>query len=151
MKALDTTRMFPDVIGQENVKRKLGFYARNYKANSRIPHLFFSAPKGAGKTHVANAMARLLASREEEGKAKRYITINCYELKSLSKFVNEFLIPKVVEQECTIFFDECHMMPKGIANALLTILNPNKDLELMNQKIFFIPCTRWVLEPRKTN
>tara|TARA_Y100001938_G_scaffold147430_1_gene228607 strand:- start:11422 stop:12411 length:990 start_codon:yes stop_codon:yes gene_type:complete len=127
MKAVNTTRMFPDVIGQENVKRKLGFYAQNYKANNRIPHLFYSAPKGAGKTHLANAMARLLASREEEGKAKKYMTINCSELKSLSKFVNEFLIPKVVDQECTVFFDECHMMPKGIANALLTILNPNKD------------------------
>jgi Holliday junction resolvasome RuvABC ATP-dependent DNA helicase subunit len=126
MKALDTTRMFPDVIGQENVKRKLGFYARNYKANNRIPHLFFSAPKGAGKTHVANAMARLLADPEEEKKAKRYITVNCSELKSLSKFVNEFLIPKVTGYDVTVFFDECHMMPKGIANALLTILNPNK-------------------------
>jgi len=127
MKALDTTRMFPDVIGQENVKRKLGFYAQNYKANNRIPHLFFSAPKGAGKTHVANAMARLLADPEEEKKAKRYITVNCSELKSLSKFVNEFLIPKVTGYDVTVFFDECHMMPKGIANALLTILNPNKD------------------------
>ena len=119
--------MFPDVIGQESVKRKLGFYAQNYRANNRIPHLFFSAPKGAGKTHIANAMARLLASSEKAGKAKHYITVNCSELKTVSKFVNEFLIPKVTGYEVTVFFDECHMMPKGIANALLTILNPNKN------------------------
>ena len=124
---MDTSKLFPNVVGQSKVKRKLAFYAKNYKANSRIPHLFFSAPKGAGKTHVATAMSRLLASRENEGKAKVLRTVNCSEFKGLAKFVNEFLIPKVVDQEVTVFFDECHMMPKQIANALLTILNPNKD------------------------
>lgn len=124
---MDTNKLFPNVVGQNKVKRKLASYAKNYKANHRIPHLFYSAPKGAGKTHVATAMGRLLASRENEGKAKRFLLVNCSEFKGLSKFVNEFLIPKVVDQEVTVFFDECHMMPKSIANALLTILNPNKD------------------------
>ena len=101
-------------------------------------------------------MSRLLASRENEGKAKVLRTVNCSEFKGLSKFVNEFLIPKVVDQEVTVFFDECHMMPKQIANALLTILNPNKDrrtqysYEDFDMDFDFTPSLSWWRPPNTT-
>lgn len=41
--------------------------------------------------------------------------------------MNDIIIPHVNEQDCTVFFDEASELPKDVAMALLTILNPNPE------------------------
>ena len=37
------------------------------------------------------------------------------------------MTPYMINTEATFLFDECHMIPKDVTMALLTITNPNKD------------------------
>jgi Holliday junction resolvasome RuvABC ATP-dependent DNA helicase subunit len=57
---------------------------------------------------------------------KKYIELNCATIKNLRQFVEMIMIPYMQNEEATFLFDECHMLPKDVTMALLTITNPNK-------------------------
>ena len=118
------TNYFPNVIGQENVKKILTFFIDGHKANGIMPTIMLTAPRGCGKTWIAQALAKNLMT---DGKPKKLITFNCSQLKNLSQFMNDIIIPHVNEQDCTVFFDEASELPKDVSMALLTITNPNPD------------------------
>jgi Holliday junction resolvasome RuvABC ATP-dependent DNA helicase subunit len=113
---------FPNIVGQDNVKRSLAFYIDGHEANSIVPHLMFTAPRGCGKTTIAEAFARNL---KHEGAPKRLVTLNCAGLKNLNQFFNLFVIPYISDKDCTVLFDEASEIPRDVGMALLTILNPN--------------------------
>ena len=117
-----TETYFPDIIGQETVKKALGFYIDGYQKTGCIPHLMFTAPRGCGKTTMATAMAKNLKSN---GSIKPLITLNCSTIKSLKQFFNMIVIPHMVDTDATVLFDECSELPKDVTMALLTITNPN--------------------------
>ncbi len=119
-----TDTYFPDIIGQNRVKKALGFYIDGFKETNCIPHLMFTAPRGCGKTTMATAMAKNLYA---DGKIKPLITINCSTIKSLKQFFNMIVIPHMVERDATVLFDECSELPKDVTMALLTITNPNPE------------------------
>ena len=116
---------FPEIIGQDTVKKALGFYIDGYKSTNLIPHMMFTAPRGCGKTTMATAMAKNLT--DLEGRPKPLITVNCSTIKSLKQFFNMFVIPYMNDRDASILFDECSELPKDVTMALLTILNPNKE------------------------
>ena len=120
------TDYFPNVIGQGKAKKLLSFFINGFKANSVMPNIMLTAPRGAGKTWIGKALAKNLINKDT-GKPKKLITFNCSQIKGLSQFMNEIIIPHVNEQDCTVFFDEASELPKDVAMALLTILNPNPD------------------------
>lgn len=122
-----TTDLFDGLIGQDVAKRKLGFYHNGYLANRIVPHLMFVAPKGCGKTTLAKAMGKCLTQVDDASKPKKFYEINCASIKNLNQLCNQFFIPHVCHNECTVLFDECSELPKDVTMALLTILNPNKD------------------------
>ena len=119
--------LFPDLVGQDVAKRKLGFFLDGYNASRYIPHLMFVAPKGCGKTTMAKACAKELRSHENIGKPKPFLELNCSTIKNVAQFFNHVVIPHMNQQECTVLFDEASELPKDVTMALLTILNPNKD------------------------
>ena len=98
-----TETYFPDIIGQETVKKALGFYIDGYQKTGCIPHLMFTAPRGCGKTTMATAMAKNLKSN---GSIKPLITLNCSTIKSLKQFFNMIVIPHMVDTDATVLFDE---------------------------------------------
>lgn len=116
---------FPDIIGQNTVKKALGFYIDGFKSTGLIPHMMFTAPRGCGKTTMATAMAKNLT--DLDGRPKPLITVNCSTIKSLKQFFNMFVIPYMNDRDASILFDECSELPKDVTMALLTILNPNKE------------------------
>jgi len=118
--------LFPDLIGQDIAKRKLGFFLDGYRASRYIPHLMFVAPKGCGKTMMATACAKELKSSENPNKPKPFLELNCSTIKNVGQFFNQVVIPHMNQQECTVLFDEASELPKDVTMALLTILNPNK-------------------------
>ena len=116
---------FDKIIGQEKVKRKLSFYLDGQHKTLLSPHLLFVAPRGSGKTLLAQTYASQLLN--SEGKKRNLITINCSTLTSLKSFINDVCIPYVSGKETTILFDEASEIPSAVRMALLTILNPNKE------------------------
>ena len=89
---MNTQELFPHLIGQKSAKRRLGFYLKNYKASKIMPHLMFVAPKGCGKTTLAEATADVMMSSEDPTKAKRRLTINCSTIKNIKQFFNQIII-----------------------------------------------------------
>lgn len=137
------SNIFKDIVGQEKPKRELGFYIESYRQTRILPHLMIVAPKGQGKTTVARATAKGLIQFDENGqtievpskadpaimrlKKKPFVEVNCATLKNVKQFVNGFLIPYVQDKDVTVFFDEAGEIVRDVANALLTILNPNPE------------------------
>ena len=115
---------FADIVGQEDVKRKLSFYIDGYKKTSMIPHFMFVAERGCGKTLLASKIAKQLMV---DGKPKKAKEINCSTLKGVGQFVEQVLLPFVQDNDCTILFDEASELPKDLTMSLLTMLNPNDN------------------------
>jgi Holliday junction resolvasome RuvABC ATP-dependent DNA helicase subunit len=100
------------------------------------------APKGAGKTLMAKSFARNLLFN---GKPKPLLEINCASIKNLASFINDVIAPYCVDENITLFMDECSELPKDVTMSLLTMLNPNKD----NMNVFNYKDFSWAVDFRK--
>ena len=118
--------LFPTIIGQHPAKRKFEFYIKAFERTGIVPNIMLTAPKGAGKTMLARAFARNLIMPNTM-EPKRYIELNCATIKNLRQFVEMIMIPYMQNEDATFLFDECHMLPKDVTMALLTVTNPNKN------------------------
>jgi len=110
---------FPEAVGQDDAKKNLGLLLEDSRKQGFLPPLAFIAPKGCGKTFMAELLCKLLN--------KPYIPINCSTIKNLSRFWNDLIIPHVANKEVTLFFDEASEIPKDVQMALLTILDVKGD------------------------
>lgn len=122
----DINSMFPDIVGQDRAKRELYERATSHSSDNFCPHIMLVAPKGCGKTLIASALSKSLIQKGETKCKSRY-KINCASLKNLEQFFEQIVMPKLLDTDATVFFDECHMIPADIQNALLTVLNPSKQ------------------------
>ena len=123
----ESNDVFHKIVGQERAKRKLNFYLRGHKATGIVPNMMFVAPKGTGKTFIAQEFRKGLIAREGEcvGKPKTLVSVNCSTLKSIKQFFNNLILQYVSDKEVTVLFDEASELPKDVTMALLTILQPN--------------------------
>jgi len=117
-----TNNYFKNIVGQEAAKEILTFRINNYNRSGHIPHTLFNAPKGTGKTLLARTVASNL---KQNGKAKKYVEINCATVKNMKQFCEQILLQHVVDRDVTVHFDEASELPKDVEMGLLTILNPN--------------------------
>ena len=85
-----------------------------------MPHLLFVAPRGCGKTLIAQETANLMGR-------KNNAIINCSTIKNVKSFFNQVMLPYVVSKDITLIFDEASELPRDVTMALLTILNPNTN------------------------
>jgi len=111
---------YSQIIGQEKTKSKLNFLLDGYKQTKTIPHLLFVAPRGCGKTLIAQETAKIM-------NRGRTILINCSTIKNVKSFFNQIMLPYVYNRDCVIIFDEASELPRDVTMALLTILNPNQN------------------------
>lgn len=118
------SRAFQNLIGQEKAKKKLNFYLEGAELGQPIPSLFFSAPKGAGKTSFAEEFARNVKDRQ--GNRRKYLEVNCANIGAPKEFAIKFL-PRIQDKEVTVLFDEIHQMDSKLQMALLSGLNPGGD------------------------
>ncbi len=117
---------FPDIIGQESVKKQLEFFLLGYNETSVVNHLMFTAPKGCGKTTLAKAFGRNLVPRGMD-KHKPLLEVNCATIRTLRQFFNSVVIPNLIDRDVTVLLDEASELPRDVVMALLTILNPNEE------------------------
>jgi len=111
---------YSQIIGQEKTKSKLNFLLDGYKQTKIIPHLLFVAPRGCGKTLIAQETAKIM-------NRSKTILINCSTIKNVKSFFNQIMLPFVYNRDCVIIFDEASELPRDVTMALLTILNPNQN------------------------
>jgi Holliday junction resolvasome RuvABC ATP-dependent DNA helicase subunit len=111
---------YSEIVGQDKVKKKLNFLLDGYSKTKILPHLLFVAPRGCGKTLIAQETANIM-NRE------RSIIVNCSTIKNVKSFFNQIMLPYVYDKDTTIIFDEASELPRDVTMALLTILNPNQN------------------------
>jgi len=110
---------YSEIVGQDKTKKKLNFLLDGYKKTKIIPHLLFVAPRGCGKTFIAQKTADIM-------KRERTIIVNCSTIKNVKSLFNQIMLPYVYDKDTTIIFDEASELPRDATMALLTILNPNQ-------------------------
>jgi Holliday junction resolvasome RuvABC ATP-dependent DNA helicase subunit len=111
---------YSQIIGQDKVKKKLNFLLEGYWKTRIIPHLLFVAPRGCGKTLIAQETSNIM-------KREKSLVINCSTIKNNKQFFNQIMLPYVYDKDTTIIFDEASELPRDVTMALLTILNPNQN------------------------
>lgn len=132
------TSWFEGVIGQDEPKKKLGFYLNSYMHTRIYRNLCLCGPKGDGKTRLAREVGKQLLAFGEDGKPllkedgrtlkkKTFLEYNVADIKSLSKFVNGVIIPKVVERDVTVFIDEAHVLRQDVITGMLSMLETNEQ------------------------
>ena len=112
---------FPNLIGQDAVKKKLGFYLDAFEKTKQAPFLNLIGAKGLGKTEFAKAFAKNLYN--EDGDRRTFLELNCSTIKNNEAFFEQIFLPIIADNEVTILFDECHALPKDLTMAFLTIFN----------------------------
>ena len=111
---------YSQIVGQDKVKKKLNFLLDGFSKTRIIPHLLFVAPRGCGKTLIAQETANIM-------KRTKTIVVNCSTIKNVKQFFNQIMFPYVYSKDTTIIFDEASELPRDVTMALLTILNPNSN------------------------
>ena len=96
---------FPDIIGQESVRKQLEFFIRGYNENQIVNSLMFTAPKGCGKTTLAKAFGRNLVPTGES-KHKPLLEVNCATIRTLRQFFNSVVMPNLIDRDVTVLLDE---------------------------------------------
>lgn len=116
---------FPNLVGQHNVKKKLGFYLDAFHKTGQAPFLNLIGAKGLGKTEFAKAFAKNLYN--EDGDRRSFLELNCSTIKNNEAFFEQIFLPLIADNEITILFDECHALPQDLTMAFLTIFNTEKN------------------------
>jgi Holliday junction resolvasome RuvABC ATP-dependent DNA helicase subunit len=109
--------MFNTLIGQEDVKRQLSFYAKAQNKTGVAPFLMMSGAKGLGKTEFAKEYAANL--KNQDGSKRPFLEVNCSTIKNANAFFEQIFLPIAMNNEVTILLDEAHMLPKDLVNAFL--------------------------------
>ena len=116
---------FPNLVGQDAVKKKLSFYLDAFDKTGICPFLNLIGAKGLGKTEFAKAFAKNLYN--EDGDRRTFLEINCSTIKNNEQFFEQIFLPVISDNEITVLFDECHALPQDLTMAFLTIFNTEKN------------------------
>lgn len=116
---------FPDLIGQNSVKKKLSFYIDAFHKTSQAPFLLMAGAKGLGKTEFAKGFAKNLYNRD--GDKRTFLELNCSTIKNNQQFFEQIFLPIIADNEITILFDECHALPDDLTMAFLSIFNTESN------------------------
>ena len=111
---------YSEIVGQEKTKAKLNFLLEGFEQTKIMPHLLFVAPRGCGKTMIAQETAKIMNRQKN-------VIVNCSTIKNVKCFFNPVMLPFVYDKDTTIIFDEASELPRDVTMALLTILNPNTN------------------------
>jgi len=118
-------KYFPDLIGQDNVKKKLSFYLDAFHKTGMCPFLNLIGAKGLGKTEFAKAFGKNLYN--EDGDRRTFLELNCSTIKNNEQFFEQIFLPIIADNEITVLFDEAHALPQDLTMAFLTIFNTEKN------------------------
>jgi predicted ATPase with chaperone activity len=79
---------FSEIVGQEKTKGKINFLLEGFEQTRIMPHLLFVAPRGCGKTLIAQKTANLM-------NRQKTLIVNCSTIKNVKSFFNQIMLPFV--------------------------------------------------------
>lgn len=123
---IKTYPAFDTMIGQDKAKARLDFYLECFSGGGIIPNVLLVAPKGVGKTKIASLFGMEL-HRRTNGEKGCHI-INCSTIKNVGGFVNQIIIPLLVDKHVTLILDEASELPKDVTMFLLSCLEPGRQV-----------------------
>jgi Holliday junction DNA helicase RuvB len=113
---------FDGFIGQKSAVKQIEFFIKSHSDETPFPTLLLSGSHGLGKTYLAEKTAGMMN--------RRFVSINCGEMKKSSEFIEKVLMPiSYYSVPTTIFMDESHNLSNDITTLLLTLLNPSSSKE----------------------
>jgi Holliday junction resolvasome RuvABC ATP-dependent DNA helicase subunit len=115
---------FPDLVGQEDVKRKLDFYLDAQEATQTFPFTLFHGPRGNGKTEFARATCKNI--KNKDGDNREFVEINAGTIKNAQQFFEQVFVPVIQNNEISVVIDEVHALPKDLMTVFLTAFNTEK-------------------------
>jgi Holliday junction resolvasome RuvABC ATP-dependent DNA helicase subunit len=110
------------VIGQEEAKKKLAFFAKSHCTDTPFPTLLFTGSQGLGKTYMSQKVADSLG--------RELVEVNCGSIRTAQDFVEQVWVDKILfngDQPRTLLLDEAHNLPFDVTTLLLSFLNPNDE------------------------
>mgnify|MGYP003351091273 CR=1 FL=1 len=116
---------FANLVGQEDVKKKLNFYLDAQNKSLKMPFLLLAGAKGIGKTEFAKEAAKSICGNN--GKARPFLEINCGTIKNAQVFFEQVFAPVIQGNEVTVLLDECHALPKDLMTVFLSAFNTEKE------------------------
>ncbi len=120
---------FPNIIGLEDTKKQLEFYIRGYQNTGFLNNLLLIARPGSGKTLLCDALAKALTDSQK--RSKRVLKIhNCGTLKTKKSFVEQIILPYILNQEITLFLNEIDLASEEVLEFLLTFLEYNAHTKI---------------------
>lgn len=119
------SKYISNIIGQENIKKALDFYIENQRITGICPNMLLTSKRGDGKTTIARSIANNLI--DPNGNRKTFIEVNAAEIKNVTQLVDNIILPRVNDTDCTLFIDEVAELVPKIQIFLLSALAPNDD------------------------
>jgi Holliday junction resolvasome RuvABC ATP-dependent DNA helicase subunit len=124
---MNNHKYFPDLVGQNSVKKKLSFYLEAFAKTGMCPFLNMVGAKGLGKTEFAKAFGKNLYNND--GDRRTFLELNCSTIKNNEQFFEQIFLPIIADNEITVLFDEAHALPQDLTMAFLTIFNAEKNAQ----------------------
>lgn len=109
----------PTFVGQQAIRNRVNFYLESHRTSNIYPTSLMVAHRGGGKTLLCNLIAEKLG--------KQWVVCTASSIRSVKQFIEEIVIPYIVDKDITFILDELHACPIGVQTTLLTILEPNKE------------------------
>ena len=89
---------FSEIVGQEKTKGKINFLLEGFGQTRIMPHLLFVAPRGCGKTLIAQKTANLM-------NRQKTLIVNCSTIKNVKSFFNQIMLPFVADKDMNFLND----------------------------------------------
>lgn len=103
---------FDEIIGQEDVVKRLRIMVEGCKASSQVmPHTLIDGPPGLGKTTIASAIANTMG-------------VNLYVVNAANVRSPKNIIPYLmgIDPRSVLFIDEIHRLPKLVEEFLYPVM-----------------------------
>jgi Holliday junction DNA helicase RuvB len=113
-----------NIIGQENVKTRLGIYGKSYKKSGVLPFLLVISARGYGKTKLIREFRKTL--EREDGSRPPILEVNASTIKSADQFLLQ-VFDTWKDNDACLFLDECHALPPKLAELFLTVLEKDAN------------------------
>lgn len=115
---------FKSVIGQKSAVDRLSFAIEARNHGRILPHFMFTSAFGSGKTMLMREFAKNILV---DGKAPKYIEVNCGTIKSANQFFEKVWMPHMFDRTAVLALDEIHSIPKDLVTIFLTMFNTEKS------------------------
>ena len=120
MPAIPNSSLLSNVIGQKGATKKLKFFVESHSKDTPFPTVLLTGSHGLGKSYLAKMIAGALG--------RKFVEVNCSDLKSVSDLMEGVLLKMVMGNvPTTILFDEAHALSFDVRTLLLSLLNPNSQ------------------------